>query len=128
MKRKMYFLTIIVLVLLFVGYKYIYKDHRDIATEKPSISESADRIYESFLTDEVDANSKYLDKTIQVKGVVTAIDVDAQTLVIDSKLNALFTANFPAAVKINDAVEVKGRLVGYDSLLDELQMDQCVIK
>lgn len=115
-------------IVAFFGYQFIYQDHRNIATEKASIVETTSQIYSAFSTNETEANSKYLDKTIEVKGIITSMDKSAKSLVIDSKLNALFDNEIPEDVKINDSIILKGRLVGFDSLLDELQMDQCTKK
>lgn len=128
MKKKFYFLIILLLLITFVGYQFIYQDHRDIATEKASIVETTSQIYSAFLSNESQANAKYLDKTIEVKGIVTSIDESIKNVMIDSKLNAVFIDEVPKDVKINDSIIVKGRLVGFDSLLDELKMDQCTKK
>lgn len=125
MKKKLLILVIAILTLLFIGYKFIYKEHRNIAEEKASIVETVALIYSAFSTDETNANTKYLDKTIEVKGIITSINETTKNIMLDSKLNALFDGEIPTDVKINDSIVVKGRLVGYDSLLEEIQMDQC---
>jgi hypothetical protein len=128
MKKKLYYFAFIVIVLVFLGYQYIYKDHRDIASEKAAITETTAQIFEAFSTNEAEANSKYLDKTIEVKGLITSINKNTKNVMLDSKMNARFETEIPNDLKVNDSVIVKGRLVGYDSLLEELQMDQCTNK
>ncbi|WNM18816.1 OB-fold protein [Flavobacterium capsici] len=128
MKKKIYFLIILLLIIGFFVYKFIYKEHRDISTENASIVETTSQIYSAFSSNESEANSKYLDKTIEVKGLVTSVDKSTKSVVIDSKLNAIFQNELSEDIIVNDSIIVKGRLVGFDSLLDELQMDQCTKK
>ena len=128
MKKKIFYLLIILIIVLLVSYQFIYQDHRNIAEEKASFAETTVQIHTAFSTNEMDANAKYLDKTIEVKGRITFTDLSTKSMVIDEKLNALFDNDFPKELQINDSIVIKGRLVGFDSLLDELQMDQCVKK
>ena len=128
MKKKIFYLLIILIIVLVVGYQFIYQDHRNIAAEKASFAETTEQIHSAFSTNEIEANAKYLDKTIEVKGKITSTDLSTKSMVIDDKLNALFENDFPNELQKNDSIIIKGRLVGYDSLLDELQMDQCIKK
>lgn len=116
------------LIIGFFVYKFIYKEHRDITSENASIVETTSQIYSAFSSNESEANAKYLDKTIEVKGLVTSVDKSTKSVVIDSKLNAFFQNELSEDIIVNDSIIVKGRLVGFDSLLDELQMDQCTKK
>jgi hypothetical protein len=47
---------------------------------------------------------------------------------LDEKLLARFTNNIPNNLKLQTPIAVKGRLIGYDDLLAEIQLDQCTIK
>ena len=99
----------------------------NISNEKESFSVNVDTLYTEFMSDEFQANEKYLDKTISVSGRITKIDYKNKSIVINEKLFALFDNYLPASIKPQLEVEVKGRLLGYDSLLEEIKLDQCVI-
>lgn len=118
---------IVVLILgLVLGYKYLYHDHRDISTEKAAFSVSVSQILKEFVADEAKSNSKYLDKSITVKGKITNIDNVNKSIVLDEKVFVILTNSIH--VKLNEEVVVQGRLIGYDSLLEEIKLDQAQIK
>tara|TARA_R110002124_G_C8924680_1_gene511510 strand:+ start:1215 stop:1607 length:393 start_codon:yes stop_codon:yes gene_type:complete len=126
-KYKIVIALLIFLVASIGGYLYVYQGHRDISNEKESFSVNVDTLYTEFMSDEFQANEKYLDKTISVSGRITKIDYKNKSIVINEKLFALFDNYLPASIKPQLEVEVKGRLLGYDSLLEEIKLDQCVI-
>lgn len=115
-----------IILVLFLGYKYLYHEHRDISTETAAFSVGVSQLLKEFTEDETQANSKYLDKSIVIKGKVTSVDVQSKTIVLDEKVFVLLT-NSPI-VKSNEEVSVQGRLIGYDSLLEEIKLDQAQIK
>ncbi len=124
--------TIIIFILLISGlivvYLYVFKDHRNIAAEEVSYSMEAVNLFSEFQIDEVNANSRYLDKTIEVKGTVSSIDSESNSIVMDGKLFATFKDKIPESFHPNSKIKIKGRFIGYDALLEELKMDQCVIE
>jgi autonomous glycyl radical cofactor GrcA len=126
-KYKIVVALLIFLVASIGGYLYVYQGHRDISNEKESFSVNVDTLYTEFMSDEFQANEKYLDKTISVSGRITKIDYKNKSIVINEKLFALFDNDLPASIKPQLEVEVKWRLLGYDSLLEEIKLDQCVI-
>lgn len=128
MKNKLIIALASILIIAFGIYSYLYKSHRDIATEAVSYSISVDAIYIAFQADEKSANAKYLDKTIEIYGKVTAIDLQNKIITVDGKLLARLTKGVPTGLQPESFIALKGRLTGYDDLLGEIQMDQCVIK
>ena len=128
MKKKIIIIASVLLVLAFITYKYMYRSHRDIATEKVTYSVSVDDIYTTFQVNEKSANAKYLDKTIEIYGKITNIDLQNKIITVDEKLLARFTNGIQNDLKLQKFIALKGRLTGYDDLLGEIQMDQCIIK
>lgn len=53
-----------------VIYSMYNKPHRNIANENPSEHVSASELFDAFSTNETEANTRFLDKTLVVKGVV----------------------------------------------------------
>lgn len=117
------------LVIVVIGAcLFIYKDHRDISAEKGSYTITATEIFSEFQTNEKNANTKYLDKTIEVAGDISNIDVATKSIVINDKLFATFKDVIPKTIQSNSKIKIKGRFIGYDALVEELKMDQCVVE
>lgn len=124
--KKIVLTLLVVLAVLFVLYKYLYKSHRDIANEEVLFTTTASVILDEFKKDEVAANSKYLDKTIIIYGKITALDLKEQSVTIDAILFGKLS-DTESSLKINDSIRCKGRFIGYDELLEEIKMDQITL-
>lgn len=127
-KNKIIIISVFVLILGYLIYSYVYKSHRDIASEKESFLVTADAVYNEFKTDASKANQKYLDKTIDVYGKISSVDLKENTIVIDEKMFAVFKDKMPAGLRLQSDIKIKGRFIGYDDLLGEMKMDQCTIE
>ena len=128
MKKYKIIISLVLLVLVPVGvYLYIYKSHRNIATEEGSFRVTADKIFSEFQTNETKANAKYLDKTIVLSGEVSSIDFETRSMVVSEKIFASFSSKIPKTIQPKTEIKIKGRFIGYDSLLEELKLDQCII-
>lgn len=129
MKKKIIIVVVFIfLIVAFAGYKFLYKEHRDIASEDVTYTETVIQVFEAFQKDAQKANAKYLDKTIEISGKITNIDPQNKLITVDEKLSAKLTNGIPGDLKPQKAIVLKGRVVGYDDLLGEIQMDQCTIK
>lgn len=128
MRNKVIFIFLVLIVVLFVAYRYVYKDHRDIAAENGVYVTTAKAIFSEFQKSEVNANTKYLDKTIEITGTISGVDFEAKSIVIDEKLFATFKDKIPETFQPNSKIKIKGRFIGYDVLLEELKMDQCILE
>lgn len=122
--KKKYLILLAVIVIAFIGvYNYIYQDHRDIGNEVASASLDSKELVDIFLESPKEADSLYLDKTVEITGTVTSIgDSD---LVLDGKIFCTFQA--VPEVELNSSITVKGRCIGFDDLLEEVKIDQCSI-
>jgi hypothetical protein len=124
--KKILIIGFVLCISMYLGYKYLYHEHRDIANEKAAFSLTVNELVQEFLTDENKANAKYLDKSITLKGKVTNVDLTNNTIVINEKVFALLIKS--TEVKLNTEVSIQGRLIGFDSLLEEIKLDQAQIK
>lgn len=128
MKKKVILIFLVLILVIIGAYQYLYKAHRDITTEKGSYTITVTEIFSEFQTNENSANAKYLDKTIEVTGDLSNIDVATKSIVINDKLFATFKDGIPKSLKPNSKIKLKGRFLGYDALVEELKMDQCIIE
>lgn len=127
MKIKLSILFLLLIVIVAGIYFYTYKEHRDIAAEKESYAIVVSRFFSEFQADEVKANGKYLNKTIEVTGTLSSVDVATKSIVINEKLFATFKEMPSQRLLVNHKIKIKGRFIGYDALVEELKMDQCVL-
>lgn len=123
--KKRYFVIILILIIGFFSYQYIYKSHRNIKNETPHYLKNSSDLINDFTSNYEIASQKYIDKTIQLTGVISAIN--ETSLEIDNKIICYFSDMLIDDELLNNSVTIKGRCIGYDDLLEELKMDQCII-
>ena len=63
-----------------ISYNYIYKDHRDIESEKAAYTVKAASFIKEFQLNEAEATTKYLNKTIEIEGTLSSIDENSVVL------------------------------------------------
>ncbi|HMC01754.1 MAG TPA: hypothetical protein VKN14_12030 [Flavobacteriaceae bacterium] len=124
MKKKI-FIFIITIIIVIIAYNYVYQDHRNIEKEKAEFVVLATEISNEFLDNPEQASTKYLNKTIEVTGVVT--NINDNDLTLDINVFCQFVANIEDEISVGDKIKVKGRCIGFDDLLTELKLDQCTI-
>ena len=128
MKKKILIAGLLIVGMLSVGvYFYMYKDHRDIAAEEAKFVLTVKDLQAEFVSDAAGANAKYLDKTIEVTGIVTSIDMASHAVVLDEKLSAVLKDPNIGDLKVENPATIKGRFLGYDDLLEELKLDEASI-
>jgi len=104
-----------------------YKPHRDVSAEKPKYELTSQVLSDAFKSD-TSAMSKYVDQALLVEGPVTQVEDNRVSLG-----NIICTFDSTQTVKISslksgDNVKVQGRLTTYNDLMEEIIMDNCVIK
>jgi hypothetical protein len=123
MRNKITVILISIVGIIF-AYNYLYPDHRSISEESVSYTLDAESIFNEFKADYSFAESKFLDQTIVVSGIITS--VERESITISNKIYCQFeTLN--TDLKVNDPVAVKGRCIGFDDLLEEIKLDQCTV-
>lgn len=116
------FLAIIGFGAYYFYTNFLYKEARNIETEKPSYSINTSNLIKEYATDITKADSKYLNKTIAIKGKVTEVSDSVFTL--DNKIFCQMTVKANPAL-LNKLVTIKGRCIGYDDLFEQVKFDQC---
>nr|WP_294786183.1 hypothetical protein [uncultured Flavobacterium sp.] len=129
MKRKKTVLLIALVLIIISGgiyfyYGFLFKGARNIASEKPEISITAATLIDDYNSDPQKADLQYLNKTIELNGIVTK-ETDS-TLILKSTVFCLFNQKLNSSY-LNTKVVVKGKCIGYDELFQEVKLDQCTI-
>ncbi|CAD0008380.1 OB-fold protein [Flavobacterium salmonis] len=125
MKKKL-ILTILAIVALGIfGYCYVwYGGARNVSAEDAVFNVNSKSIIAEFDADIDKSNAKYLEKAIAIKGIVSKTDQKQVTLdntiVCDLK-------ELDPAIKENQEITLKGRVVGYDDLMGEIKLDECTV-
>lgn len=123
--KKLKFLIIFLILIGFMGYNYLYKSHRDIESEIAVYSITSSEILNEFTLNIDQSTSKYLNKTIAIQGSVT--DVIGTMILLDNRIVCYMKDSIYLDLNQNSIIEIKGRFIGYDELLEELKLDQCSI-
>lgn len=114
----------------FVYYRTMNMAHRDVREEK-GIGITAQAIADAYAADEKKADSLYLDKAIEVSGVVSSVSKNQQGKTVvalqtnDPMAGVRCTLKEDAEVKEGSTVKIKGKCSGY--LMDVTIID-CYIE
>jgi tRNA_anti-like len=123
---KIFFISILAIGLFgFVAYNYVMTGGaRDLTTEEVAFTVTSKAITNEF-TSNIDAcNKKYLEKPVAITGKITSITSDVVT--IDNTIFCTLKDKQSSLIK-DQNITIKGRVVGFDDLMGELQLDQCYI-
>ncbi|WP_299276089.1 hypothetical protein [uncultured Psychroserpens sp.] len=123
--RKRIIILIVLAIGLIIGYNYIYQDHRDIESENAKYKMTTSDIALSFSENISESEAKYLNTTIEVAGKIS--ESDSHSITLDDKVFCQFTNAIQNTIKPNSQLKVKGRVIGYDDLLEQVKLDQCII-
>ncbi len=123
---RKYWILVAILLMGFIGYKYLYKEHRDIETENAKYALTAKQMHSEYNNDDVVAQKKYLNKTIEISGLVS--EINENEITIDERVFCQFSEKISRKdIQLNSKITVKGRFIGYDDLLEQIKLDQCII-
>ena len=128
MSKKVKIIGVLFVIALIIGFSvfnYVFHGgERDLATEEAAFTVTSKNIIAEFAANVSAATKKYSDKAIAVSGIVTAVTDSIVT--IDNTIICNFKSP-DTTIKNEQAITVKGRLVGFDDLMGELKLDQCSI-
>lgn len=129
MKPKILIISVVIIVLAAAGYIYISKDHRDIATASVDYTITSQDLAAVFQDNEEQAITTYLNTVIEVQGEVAAIsgNVIELTSGISGQLQEPLTQDQKVNLGNKLKIKIVGRCIGYDSLLEEVRLDQAYI-
>ena len=104
-----------------------YKPHRDVSAEKPAYTITSQALSDAFKTDTA-SYKKYVDQALLVEGAVTAVEGSHVSLgnIICSFDSAQISK--VSSLKSGEMVKIQGRLTTYNDLMEEIMIDNCVLK
>jgi len=138
MKKKSIIIIVVLSIIssgIYIAISIYNKPHIDVAKTTPDISIPSQKLLEDFESDENTANSKYLDKIIQVSGQIKELDASNGNAVIELNdglsISSVMCHMSPKnnkdclSLKKGQNITVKGICTGY--LLDVILIDCSII-
>ena len=110
-------------VIGFTIYTYAMRPPTAIENKKIDFSGSSDEL----LLKIIDHTEEWQDKIVVVSGEVTSLD-DKGILLSASIYCQLKDTTVLKKINPSNNISLKGRIIGYDDLLEELKLDQCIIQ
>ena len=123
MNKKLLICLIIFSLGLYISYKYVYQEHRNISIEDPKYILTSDSLFLHFSINQKEANQIYINQILRIKGVINTISENQ--LILHPGIACLVDSNIIInGVLPKDTIEIKGRCIGFDDLFLEVKMDQ----
>lgn len=121
-------------VAVYVYFNFL-KTSPSMHRQEASSQITAEKLYEEFEADEVAANSKYLNKVVEVSGLIESIDVpegELPTILIQTGGFGLVKATLEHAeeldnnqLAVNEHIKIRGECIGL--LLDVLIINSVIL-
>jgi hypothetical protein len=100
---------------------------RDVGAEAAAFTLKADELTQAFKSDTA-AMTKYIDQAVLVEGTISAINGNVVNMGnISCSMDSSGLTKL-ASLQAGAVAKIQGRLTTYNDLLEEVQMDKCVIK
>ena len=124
-KKNKFFITVLMLFssIGIVIYTYTMRAPTTIENKKIDFTGSA----EELLLKITDHTEEWQDKIVVVSGEVTSSD--DKGIMLSRKIYCqLKQVTDIQKINLSNNISLKGRIIGYDDLLEELKLDQCIIQ
>ena len=124
-KKNKFFITVLMLfsIIGIVIYTYTMRAPTTIENKKIDFTGSA----EELLLKITDHTEEWQDKIVVVSGEVTSSDDKGIMLSRKIYCQLKQVTDFQK-INLSNNISLKGRIIGYDDLLEELKLDQCIIQ
>ena len=115
-------LLIAAVTVLCIGLFFYFKPAPERSTEAAAQQVEAKLLFAEMSTGQV---AHYLNEVISVTGVV--LSVEGQTLMLQPGIACRMEGDFDAP-RAGETVSVKGRVLGFDDIFGEVQLDFAVVQ
>ncbi len=125
MVKKIIIIAVSLIIIFFIAYNYLYQEHRNIEKEEVAYVMSSQDFFNEFSLKPVVSAKLYLDKTVLIDGNIS--EINEYDITLDDAVLCQFGDKIIFKNKVNDRLKIKGRCIGYDDLLEQVRLDQCVL-
>jgi len=119
--------VLIAVIIVLIGgvsvYKYMYKPHATIESLEVAFTGTSS----DFLSKIQENADAWQNKVVLLSGKITSTDAKGITLNESMYCQFRDVAKL-TGLKTTQEIKIKGRIIGYDDLLEELKLDQCIIQ
>jgi hypothetical protein len=127
MKMKLFLGLCLCLVAAYLGYNYVYQEHRDVQKEQAVFNLNSTTLFQEFSENEETSNAKYINQIISVSGEVNYV-TEHQIVLIPGIVCQLDSSLSIKDIQQGDILQLKGRCIGFDDLFMEVRMDNITFK
>ncbi|WP_298515703.1 hypothetical protein [uncultured Kordia sp.] len=124
-KKRIIIALVAIAAVLVGGYFYLYQSHQSINDMEVAFKGNS----QEFLT-KIEANADEWttggNKVVELTGVISGKDLKGVT-VNGSIYFQLEEGTKTDALKEGQKINIKGRIIGYDEILEELKLDKAII-
>ncbi|HSZ84501.1 MAG TPA: hypothetical protein VK787_00635 [Puia sp.] len=132
MKRVLVTLPLLILLCIAIWAVYEYKKpHTGAGSKTTDVQTDAVSLYNDFTKNEAAANTRYLDKIIEVTGTVDAVQNSNGALVVMlnanqmmGEINCKMFDSADSSFKKGDKIIIKGKCAGF---LSDVNLVDCVL-
>ncbi len=117
------FLVVLSIIVAYGVYNYAYQPHQ--TTEELTADYTGNS--NNFLNEVSKNTNAWLNKTVELSGKITSKDEKGITLSNSIYCQFRENVNFKM-LKVTQEITLKGQVIGYDDLLEELKLNQCIIQ
>lgn len=122
MKMKLFLGLCFCLAAAYLGYNYVYQEHRDVKEEQAVFNLSSSTLFQEFSENEASSNAKYINRIISISGEVNSV-TENQIVLKPGVVCQLDSTFYIKNILQGDTIELKGRCIGFDDLFMEVKMD-----
>ena len=120
---KKLILVSVILIIGFFGYNYVFKKADTTEDIEISFKGSSKDLLLKLSKNVYELNSK----AVLIEGKISSINDEG--IIIDETVFCQFTdLQSTQKLKESQTVKIKGIIIGYDDLLNELKLNQCILK
>ncbi len=122
--KKWLIIFILLIGVALAGYFYVFhKPHRNVQAEEASVHLRARELFDAYKQEVSAANAQYLDQVVEIRGAIT--ELDDNHLILEPGIYCQMAEGFaPSGLTEGGEVTVKGRVVSFDELFEEVRVDQ----
>ncbi|MEW7290249.1 hypothetical protein [Aquimarina sp. 2304DJ70-9] len=120
--RILLFFLVIVLIAGFATYRILYKPHTSIEEQSAKFTGTSEDLLAKISKSAV----KWEGTVVEISGKVTS--KDKKGLMLNTAIYCqLIHPDLLFHIQENQTIYIKGRVIGYDDLLEELKLDKTII-
>ena len=115
--------VVVIAITAFIVYRHAMQPPTTIESKEVDFTGSSD----TFLAEIQKDISTWQDNVVVLTGIKYSVDENGITFEQIESIVSLEKMSTPL-IKEYQEIRLKGRVIGYDDLLDELKLDQCIIQ